>query len=67
MTNRYEMLIEAIQNSNLFITQMFLFALAALLAWKILDWTPTILRRPFRYLYAASMLALFLVTVFIAQ
>jgi hypothetical protein len=65
MTNRYEMLIQAIQNSNLFITQMFLFALFALLAWKILDWTPPILRRPFKYLYAASMLALFLVTVFL--
>lgn len=67
MTNRYEMLIAAIQNSNLFITQMFLFAFFALLAWQVLDWTPLILRRPFKYIYAASVLALFLVTVFLQQ
>lgn len=67
MTNRYDLLIDAIQQSNLFIVQVFLFAFFALTAWKVLDWTPLILRRPIKYFYAASVLALFLVTVFLPQ
>lgn len=65
MTNRYEMLIEAIANSNLFITQMFLFALCAILGYQALKWTPAFLQRPVRYVYLGSLLGLFLVTVFI--
>ncbi len=68
MTPRYELLIDAINNSNDFITRMFLFALAAVIAWPVLEWTPNWMRRPAKYLYLASLLCMFIfVTVFSAQ
>lgn len=68
MTNRYELLIDAITNSNLFITRMFLFALLAVLAYPILRWTPAWMRRPAQYLYLATLLAMFFfVTVYFPQ
>jgi drug/metabolite transporter (DMT)-like permease len=68
MTTRYELLINAINNSNDFITRMFLFALAAVLAWPVLEWTPHWMRRPVKYLYLASLLGMFIfATVFSAQ
>jgi hypothetical protein len=66
MTNRYEMLITAIANSNLFITQMFLFALFAVLGYQVLKWTPAWMQRPARLSFLGSLLGLFLVTVFLS-
>lgn len=68
MTPRYELLIDAINNSNDFISSMFLFALAAVTAWPVLEWTPHWMRRPAKVLYLASLLGMFIfVTVFSAQ
>lgn len=55
---RYELLIESIKSTNQFIVWMFLFALTALIAYRVLDWTPTWLRRPVKYLYLATMLGI---------
>ena len=68
MTNRYDLLISAIGNSDLLIIRMFLFASVVVLAFPVLDWTPAWMRRPARYLYLASLLILFiLATVLSAQ
>lgn len=65
MTHRYELLINSIHASDTFIVQMFLFALLAIVAYKSLDWTPAMLRRPSQWLYLATALGLFiLVTVY---
>ncbi len=68
MTPRYEMLINAIAASDLFIVRMFLFALVMVIAYPVLDWTPAWMRRPAQGIYLASLLAMFIfVTVFSAQ
>ena len=65
MTDRYDLLIASIQASDLLITRTFLYALFAVIAYPILDWTPHWLRRPARYLYLGSLLAAFIfITVF---
>lgn len=64
MTSRYDLLIESISASNLFIVQMFLFAFAAVIAYPILGWTPAWMQKPARYLYLATLLGGFFVTVF---
>ena len=64
MTERYDLLISSIAATNLFMVQMFLFALVAVIAYPVLDWTPTWIRRPAKYLYLAFMLAAFLATVY---
>lgn len=67
MTPRYEMLINAIAASDLFIVRMFLFALVTVIAYPVLDWTPAWMRRPAKVLYLAVLLAMFIfVTVFSA-
>ncbi len=68
MTPRYEMLINAIAASDLFIVRMFLFALVMVIAYPVLDWTPAWMRRPAQGIYLASLLAMFIfTTVFSAQ
>jgi hypothetical protein len=65
MTDRYDLLINSIHATDLFITQMFLFSLIALLAYQVLEWTPPWMRRPARWLYLTAMLAAFIfVTVY---
>ncbi len=60
MTNRYELLINAINQSDSFLVKMFLFALIAVLAYPVLDWTPAFIRRPMRYGYLVFALAAFI-------
>lgn len=68
MTPRYELLINAIDASNLFIVRMFLFALLAVAAYPVLNWTPAWMRRPAQGFYLACLLAMFIfVTVYSAQ
>jgi hypothetical protein len=65
VTDRYLLLINSIQATNLFIVQMFLFAIFAVIAYPVLAWTPAWMRRPAQALYLASMLAAFIfVTVY---
>lgn len=64
---RYELLINAIHNTNNFITQMFLFALFAVIAYPALNWLPAWLVRPAKYLYLTALLAMSIfVTVYSA-
>lgn len=65
MTERYDLLLKAIQDTNLFIVRMFLYALTAVIAYPVLEWTPVFIRRPMRWFYLGSLLAVFVfVTVF---
>lgn len=57
MTERYDMFIKALRDTNNFIAQMFLFAVLAIAAYRALDWLPDWLRCPARYLYLAFVLA----------
>lgn len=67
MTPRYEMLINAIANTDLFIVRMFLFAIAVVITYPVLSWTPTWMRRPAQVIYLASLLVMFIfVTVYSA-
>ena len=68
MTNRYAELINAIHATDTFIVQIFLFALALIIAYPILDWTPVWMRRPAKYLYLTfPIAALILTTVYSAS
>ena len=60
MTNRYEMLINSIHATDVFIVQMFLFALCAVIAVPVLQWTPAWMRKPAQAIYAITVLALFI-------
>jgi hypothetical protein len=65
MTDRYILLINSIHSTDLFITQMFLFAIFAVLAYPVLGWTAPWLRRPAQMTYLTVMLAAFVfVTVY---
>ena len=65
MTPRYQLLINAIHDTDIFIVRMFLFAMLAVLAYPVLQWTPAWMRRPATYFYLASLLIMFLfVTVY---
>lgn len=64
---RYELLINAIHNTNGFIVQMFLFALLAVIAYPALNWLPLWLARPAKHLYLIALLAMYIfVTVYSA-
>ena len=63
MTARYDLLLDAILTKNGMILNLFLFALAMVLAWYALDWTPAWMRRPARWCYVASLLIIFSATV----
>ncbi len=63
MTNRYDLLINSIHASDAIITNLFLFALLAVVAYASLGWTPAMLRRPAQWLYMACALVLFLITL----
>lgn len=60
MTNRYELLLGAIADTDRFLVQMFLFALVAIIAYRTLEWTPLFIRRPVKYLYLLMGLACFI-------
>lgn len=67
MTPRYELLITSIANADLFIVRMFLFAIAVVITYPVLNWTPAWMRRPAKYFYLASLLIMFIfVTVYSA-
>lgn len=66
--NRYELLIQSIHDSNLFVVNLFLFTIFAVLAYPVLGWTPPFLRRPLQGFYLALVLIGFLfVTVYFGQ
>lgn len=62
MTNRYDLLINAIRTTNTTILMLALFAVGMIVAYYTLDWTPAFMRRPAKYLYLATMLVLSLLT-----
>jgi hypothetical protein len=62
MTDRYDLLLASIAASNKFMVQMFIFALLAVIAYPVLNWTPVWMRRPAKYIYLALMLAAFILT-----
>jgi hypothetical protein len=62
MTNRYDLLINSINATDKFIVQMFLFAVIALIAYRVLQWVPARARILCGNLYLAVMLALFIFT-----
>lgn len=65
MTNRYQLLLDAIHQSNSVIEYMFLFAITVVIAYVSLEWTPAFMRRPVKRIYLITALVLFfLVTVF---
>lgn len=65
MSDRYDLFVAALAESNRIIVQMFLYALFAVVAYPIIQWTPAWMRRPLEYAYLAALLfAFLLVTVF---
>lgn len=60
--SRYELFINAMSQTNNFMVQMFLFALLAVIAYPVLDWTPALIRRPAKYIYLAFLLVAFIFT-----
>ena len=60
MTDRYDLLVNSIHASDLFITHMFLFALAAVIAYPVLGWTPAWMRTWSQRVYLACMLLAFI-------
>lgn len=68
MTNRYDLLINAIRTTNETILMLALFAVLIITAYHSLVWTPAFMRRPAKYLYLATMLVLsVLTTVYFGQ
>ena len=62
MTERFTLLLQDIQTTNLFLTRVFLFALFALIAYPVLNWTPAWMRRPAQVIYLATLLAAYVLT-----
>ncbi|MBI5950193.1 MAG: hypothetical protein HY865_00935 [Chloroflexi bacterium] len=62
MSARFDLFMKAMQASNVFVARLALFAIFAVIAYRILDWTPFWMRRPVKYLYLASLLAAFVFT-----
>lgn len=57
--SRYELLINGINDANLLIVRLFLFALGAVTAYPVLGWTPAWMRKPAQVIYLVLMLILF--------
>jgi hypothetical protein len=67
MTQRYDLLLDAIRASNEMTLFLFLAALLALTTYPVLSWTPPIVRRIAQPLYIVFLLALsILSTVYFA-
>ena len=67
MSERYELFVNALSESNLVIARMALYALSAVVAYPALEWVPVFIRRPLQYAYLAALLFAFVfVTVFSA-
>ena len=65
MSERYFIYLAALERSDRIIAQLFLYALALVVAYAVLDWVPVIIRRPLKYFYLAAVLFAFVfVTVF---
>lgn len=56
---RYELLIQAMHDTNVFVVRLFLFALFAVLAYPVLGWTPEWMRAPAQRIYLVLLLILF--------
>ncbi len=65
--SRYELLIKGIQDTDLFIVRLFLFALLAVIAYPVLGWTPAWMRRPAQLTYLATVLVLFVTVLFLGS
>jgi len=62
MTERFDLYLTALDQTNTFLMQMFIFALLIIAAYKSLEWSPAWLIRPAQYLYLAALLIVFLFT-----
>lgn len=56
---RYELLINGIHDTNLFIVRLFIFALCMVIAHPVLGWMPPGMRKPAQNIYLAFLLVLF--------
>lgn len=65
--SRYELLINGIHNTNIFIIRIFLFTLLAVIAYPVLNWTPAWMRKAAQIIYLAFMLILFATVLFIGS
>jgi hypothetical protein len=65
--SRYELLINGIHDTNLFIVRIFLFTLFAVLAYPVLGWTPVWMRRAAQTIYLAFALILFATVLFLGS
>lgn len=66
MTPRYDLFVGSIHQADLFLVQMFLFALAVIAAYPALGWLPAFFRRPMQWFYLSVLLALYLATVYLS-
>lgn len=57
--SRYELLINGIHDTDVFIVRLFLFAFFAVIAYPVLGWTPAWMRKPAQIAYLAFALILF--------
>jgi hypothetical protein len=65
MTNRYDLLIAALNSTDASIVKMFWYALVAVIAYAVLAWTPAWLRRPAQSIYLAmGLIAFVFITVY---
>jgi len=62
MTDRYDLLIKSINDTNYFIVRLFLFALLLVIAYPVLDWTPAWMRRPAKFIYLAFLPVMFILS-----
>jgi hypothetical protein len=60
MTDRFDLLTNAINETNIFLVKMFFFALFSVTAYPVLEWTPAWMRRPAKYSYLTVMLVAFI-------
>jgi hypothetical protein len=64
---RYELLVDGIHDTNLFIVRIFLFTLFAVAAYPVLGWTPTWMRMHSQRIYLGLMLVLFATVLFLGS
>jgi hypothetical protein len=67
MTERFDLYMNALHQTDIFLVRMFLFALAAVAAYPVLGWLPAWMRRPAQMFYLVLMLVIFLTTVYLSS
>lgn len=65
--SRYELLIRSIQDTDDYIVKLFLFSILTVLAYPVLGWTPSWIRKPAQLTYLATALILFMAVLILGS